>query len=232
MELLCHLYTISSRIISSVTYLLLKGSGDQAPQFREAAVDAVPAPFLYDLKNNDKNVHIGTSSQVINTAGTSHHQCALMDTDSHFPSQQFVREMNLFLLYRGGNQGSERGSDLGKVTHQGEQRWEESSALWTWPVGVILQMSNHRPSRAPTNRNRNSSQALEQALEAPAWHVTPSIAGSGRGLRRPRHCSLQLERPFIHPTSFSPPNTGRRILIAGQQLNPHLTDEEDEVWTE
>lgn len=28
--------------------LLLKGSGDQAPQFRKAAVDAVSAPFLYD----------------------------------------------------------------------------------------------------------------------------------------------------------------------------------------
>lgn len=28
--------------------LLLKGSGDQAPQFRKAAVNAVPAPFLYD----------------------------------------------------------------------------------------------------------------------------------------------------------------------------------------
>lgn len=35
---------------SNVIYLLLKGSGDQAPQFRKAAVNAVPAPFLYDLK--------------------------------------------------------------------------------------------------------------------------------------------------------------------------------------
>ena len=46
-------------------YLLLKGSGDQAPQFRKAAVDAVPAPFLYDLKSNEernKN-QVGTSSQ-------------------------------------------------------------------------------------------------------------------------------------------------------------------------
>ena len=60
---------ISSGSISNVTYLLLKGGGDQAPQFRKAAVDAVSAPFLYDLKDNDKNLHIG-SSQVFQCAFT------------------------------------------------------------------------------------------------------------------------------------------------------------------
>lgn len=66
--------------ISGVTYLLLQGGGDQAPQFGKAAVDAVPAPLLYDLKNNDKSLHAGTSRS---------DQHALMDTHSHFPSQYF-----------------------------------------------------------------------------------------------------------------------------------------------
>lgn len=52
---------ISYSTISSATYLLLKGGGDQAPQFRKAAVDAVSTPLLYDLKNDDESLHAGTS---------------------------------------------------------------------------------------------------------------------------------------------------------------------------
>lgn len=61
MNLICHSNSLSSSTISNVTYLLLKGSGDQAPQFRKAAVDAVSAPFLYDLKNDDEKLYKGTS---------------------------------------------------------------------------------------------------------------------------------------------------------------------------
>lgn len=77
----------------SVTYLLLKGGGDQAPQFRKAAVDAVSTPLLYDLKGNDKSLHVGTSQSA---------QPALTDIHSYFPSQYFG-EGDKSLLYGGGN---------------------------------------------------------------------------------------------------------------------------------
>lgn len=59
MDLICHLHGTSSSTTRKVTYLFLKGSGDQASQFRKAAVDTVSAPFLYNLKN-DKNLPAAT----------------------------------------------------------------------------------------------------------------------------------------------------------------------------
>lgn len=57
----CHLRGVPSGTNRNITYLFLKGGGDQASQLRKAAVDAVSAPFLYDLKHNDRNLLTGTS---------------------------------------------------------------------------------------------------------------------------------------------------------------------------
>jgi hypothetical protein len=54
----------SSDTISKGTYLFLKGSGDQSSQFRKATVDAVSAPFLYDLKSNVEKFPVGIPSHL------------------------------------------------------------------------------------------------------------------------------------------------------------------------
>lgn len=83
----------SSSAISRVTYLLLEGGGDQAPQLGETAVDAVSSPLLYDLRDDDRSLHVGTSQSVLH---------ASMDGHSYFPSQNFCEgDTSILTLWRG-----------------------------------------------------------------------------------------------------------------------------------
>lgn len=59
-------------MVSNATYLLLEGGRDQAPQLRKAAVDAVPAPLLYDLKHKGKKLGSAGTSSLFPTCPDGH----------------------------------------------------------------------------------------------------------------------------------------------------------------
>lgn len=108
----------------------------------------------------------------------------------------FVGEINLFLLYGGGNWGSRKGSDLLKVTEQGcAKLGGEFRSLVLVCRGEPLKCLTTDTAGHQPIRTGSSAKALKKALEVPAglvvrlqllghevWGVTAIVLSSCKGL--------------------------------------------------